>query len=189
MDKSALRKEFLAKRKALLDELKNKYSKQICGHIMNMPQFERAKTVAAYSAIGSEVDLSPVVFESGKEIALPVCVEGDTLVFKKVGDKTTLEKGTFGIAEPKETQPEILPEEIDLILVPGAVFDKSGGRIGYGKGYYDRILPHLSKECTIIGVAYSIQIADGIETEPHDIKVSLIVTEEGIHECINGASI
>ena len=152
-------------------------------------QLKNAKTVAAYSAIGSEVDLSPIVFESGKKIVLPVCTEGDTLIFKLIGDETTLEKGHFDILEPKETQPEIPPEEIDLIFVPGAVFDKTGGRIGYGKGYYDRILPRLSKKCETVGVAYSLQIASEIKTEPHDIKVSLIVTEEGIHKCINGKSI
>ena len=189
MDKNSMRREFLAKRKNLPDELKNKYSKQICGHIMNMPQFKYAKTVALYSAIGSEVDLSPIIFGSGKIIALPVCMEGDTLVFKMVGDETTLEKGSFGILEPKETQVTIPPEEIDLIFVPGAVFDKAGGRIGYGKGYYDRILPYLSKKCEIVGVSYSLQIADKIETEPHDIKVGLIVTEEGIHKCTDGKSI
>ncbi len=184
MDKNALRKEFLAKRKALPVDLKNKYSKIICGHIMNMPQFNSAKTVALYSAIGSEVDLSPIIFESGKTVALPICVEGDRLIFKAVGDETTLEKGAFGILEPKENQVIIPPEEIDLMLVPGAVFDETGARIGYGKGYYDRVLPQLSKECEIVGVAYSLQFADKIETEPHDIKVRLIVTEEGIHKCI-----
>ena len=189
MDKSALRKEFLAKRKALPDDLKNKYSKQICEHIMNMPQFKLAKTVALYSAIGSEASLSPVIFECGKKVALPVCVEGNTLIFKAVGDETTLKKGSFGILEPKENQPTIPPEEIDLIFVPGAVFDKTGGRMGYGKGYYDRILPYLSEKCEIVGVSYSLQIADEIETEPHDIKVSLIVTEEGIHKCTSSKSI
>ncbi len=183
MDKQSLRKEFLAKRKNLPDDLKNRYSKKICENIMDMPKFKSAKIVAAYSAIGSEVDLSPVIFEGGKTIALPVCVAGDTLVFKAVGDENTIEKGSFGILEPKPSQPEILPEEIDLILIPGAVFDKTGGRIGYGKGYYDRILPRLSEKCEMLGVAYSVQIADKIETEPHDIKVRLIVTEEGIHKC------
>lgn len=186
MDKSALRKEFIAKRKALSDDLKTKYSKQICEHIMNMPQFKLAKTVAAYSAIGSEVSLSPIIFGSVKKIVLPVCVEGDTLVFKAVGDETDLETGSFGILEPISSTPEIPPEEIDLILIPGAAFDKTGGRIGYGKGYYDRILPYLSEKCETVGVAYSLQIADEIETEPHDVKVSLIVTEEGIHKCTNG---
>ena len=185
MDKKSLRKEFLKKRKALADELKNKNSKKICEHIMNMPQFKYAKTVALYSAIGSEADLTPLIFGTGKKIVLPVCVEGDTLVFKTVGDETTLKTGHFDILEPKETQPTIPPEEIDLIFLPGAVFDKTGARIGYGKGSYDRILPFFSEKCVTVGVAYSLQIADEIETEPHDIKVSLIVTEEGIHKCIN----
>lgn len=188
MDKSALRKEFLAKRKSLCADLKIKYSKQICEHIMNMPQYKASQTVALYSAIGSEADLSPLIFGSGKTIALPVCVEGDTLVFKIAGDETTLEKGSFGILEPKAGQAEIPPEEIDLIFVPGAVFDKTGGRIGYGKGYYDRILPRLSEKCKVVGVAYSLQLSEEIKTEPHDIKVDMIVTEEGIHKCTDGQS-
>lgn len=183
MDKNTLRKEFLAKRKALPDNLKIKYSKTICGYIMNMPQFKSAKTIAVYSAIGSEVDLSSLVFESDKKVLLPVCMEGNTLVFKTVGDDTTLEKGSFGILEPKENQATTPPDEIDLLLVPGVAFDKTGGRIGYGKGYYDRILPFVSTECETVGVAYSLQLADKIETEPHDVKVGLIVTEEGIHTC------
>ena len=166
MDKHTQRKEFLAKRASLAPDLRKEYSAKICDYIMGMPQFKSAKTVAAYSAIGSEVDLSPVIFDSDKKIALPVCVDGDTLVFKLIGDKTTLEKGHFGILEPKREQPEIAPDKIDLMLVPGAVFDLCGNRIGYGKGYYDRIMPKL--KCPTVGVAYSLQIADYIENEPHD---------------------
>ena len=187
MDKNALRKEFLAKRKAISDEQKKNYSQKICEHIMNMSQYKSAVTIAAYSAIGNEVDLSPVVFDCNKRIALPVCTEENTLIFKLIGDESTLEKGHFGIFEPKPDQPEISPDEIDLMLVPGAVFDPEGNRIGYGKGYYDRIM--AQSECMTVGVAYSMQIADKIENEPHDIKVDLIVTEEGIHKCTDGECI
>ena len=90
-------------------------------------------------------------------------------------------KGSFGILEPinevVEDKRLIKPEEIDLVIVPGVAFDKNMNRIGFGGGFYDRYLSLLKSSCKKVGLAYQFQIVEKIETEEHDMKVDMIVTE------------
>ena len=91
-----------------------------------------------------------------------------------------LAPGSYGIPEPKDSARLVLPEDIDVILVPGLAFDCQGNRLGYGKGYYDQYLPQLSEKALTIGVSYDECLYDNIPAEQHDICMDYIVTPERV---------
>lgn len=95
-----------------------------------------------------------------------------------------LDAGAFGILEPKpdcRNRPErrFSPEKIDLVLVPGLAFDRSGGRLGRGKGFYDRFFQKLSKKAVLVGLAFDEQLVERVPIEPHDRKMDFLLTPEG----------
>src|SRR5208282_3279592 len=109
--------------------------------------------------------------ELAKKLYLPKVVKDKNLFhFYPVLDFKTLAKGPFGILEPSGNKPADW-EEIDLVLVPGLAFDRTGNRLGFGKGYYDRVLPQLKKTTLTIGLGYSFQIVDKLPAEPHDVPL------------------
>jgi len=87
-----------------------------------------------------------------------------------------LAPGSYGIPEPKDSAQVVLPENIDVILVPGLAFDRSGNRLGYGKGYYDHYLLALSQEALVVGIGYDECLYDEIPAEDHDVRMDYIVT-------------
>ena len=139
--------------------------------------------LAAYVAMRSEVDPTPIVAEArklGAAIALPAVLPGGGLVFRRYGRDDPLVPGGFGTRVPRSGAPEIVP---DVIIVPLVGFDRHGTRIGYGKGHYDRTIGTLRQrgaEPVLIGVAFSAQEVDTIPHEPHDVRLDLIVTEAEI---------
>lgn len=111
----------------------------------------------------------------GKKIALP-CVEGDSLTFYELSSGKYLVKGRFGIMEPLPYGPV---DRLDLLVVPGVAFDEKGYRLGYGKGYYDKVL--AKKKIFSIGLGYSLQLLEKLPRGKYDKRLDAIVTEEGIH--------
>jgi 5-formyltetrahydrofolate cyclo-ligase len=98
-----------------------------------------------------------------------------------------LEVNTFDLLEPPltlrlNTARQCPPGEVDLFLIPGLAFDMAGGRIGYGRGYYDSLLANASPGSTLIGLAFDCQIVDRVPMTGHDVPVGLIVTESGVHQ-------
>ncbi|WP_462137582.1 5-formyltetrahydrofolate cyclo-ligase [Candidatus Mycalebacterium sp.] len=159
-------------------------SSAISSEIFRSDIFRSARAVALYSAVRGEVDVSsilPVMRESGKKVFFPrVC--GQDLRFFEVSDAAgELSAGSFSIPEPPEDPArEAAPSDIDLIVVPGLCFDRSGSRIGYGKGFYDRATRGLNPE-KVCAAAYSFQFVDfEIPSESHDARVGFVITERGI---------
>lgn len=147
--------------------------------LATLGEWNRAVSVCAYSPLPDEPRiLDP--WPGEKQIALPVVV-GDRIFPKWVSGLQDLNLGAFGILEP-------LPEaasagtEFDLILVPGRAFDRQGGRLGRGKGYYDRFLG--STTGYRIGVCFDYQIVDEIPREAHDVKMDAVVTPSAIFHCV-----
>src|SRR5690606_25232452 len=97
-----------------------------------------------------------------------------------------LSPGTFGVMEPPEKE-EIVLKDIDVVVVPGVAFDRNGYRIGYGAGYYDNFLPKLKSDAKNIAVAFEMQLRDLIPVESHDVKMDMIITEQGIYTFSPGA--
>jgi 5-formyltetrahydrofolate cyclo-ligase len=102
--------------------------------------------------------------------------------FYPVTDLKNLKLGPFGIQEP--TSPKAADwEEMDLVLVPGLAFDRKGNRLGFGKGFYDRVLPHLKKSCLVVGLGYSFQLVDQVPVGTHDAPVKFVLCENGFFPC------
>jgi 5-formyltetrahydrofolate cyclo-ligase len=153
-------------------------SSAVCQRIEHLPEFARAQVILGFSAIRKEVDLSAVLTRAqalGKQTALPKVV-GETLELRVSNTQYPLSEGSFGILEPPDDAPVVDPASVDLVLVPGLVFDASGHRIGYGRGHYDRLLPGLTNAFRV-GVAYDFQLLAELPTEPHDIALHCVVTD------------
>jgi 5-formyltetrahydrofolate cyclo-ligase len=109
-------------------------------------------------------------------------VETNTLELFLLEDVSELVEGAYKILEPKEELRKlprkiVKPEELDLVMVPGTAFDKRGGRMGQGKGYYDRLLASARPDAPLVGVAFDCQIFDEIPVDAHDVFMDLVLTE------------
>lgn len=174
MDKKEMRKYIREVKKRFSETEKREMSEKIWETIVQNPVFEKAKIILAYWSLPDEVDTHQFVREwAGRKTFLLPCVRGEELELRFFDCEEKLCPGeAYCIPEPAG---EIFTdyEKIDLILVPGMAFDRNGNRLGRGKGYYDRILRNC-KACKI-GVCFPFQLLPEIPTEPHDIKVDLVV--------------
>lgn len=179
------KKEIRKKYKTMRDQMDQRevrtLSERICEHIINLDDFSKAEYIYAYYPLGNEADIRAAVEEAwrlGKRVAFPK-VFGDEMRFFEIDDFSHLHPGTFGVMEPEENQPADWQQV--LILVPGVAFDMTGNRMGFGKGYYDRYLEQMPEAVTV-GIAYGLQIAEYIPTEPTDVRLNYVVTEEDIRK-------
>jgi 5-formyltetrahydrofolate cyclo-ligase len=155
-----------------------KRSKSIQEFVINSKEFLQAKVVGAYFALGSEVTTELIIKRAktvGKKIALPR-VEEDNIIFYELSSIKSLIRGRFGIMEPP---PYGQMSDIDILVVPGIAFDKKGNRLGYGKGYYDRLLS--GKRTFSIGLAYSFQLLENLPYDRYDKRLDAIASEDGLH--------
>lgn len=140
-----------------------------------LEQFPKAHIVAAYMALPGEVDLQELFGRIDKQWFFPR-VREDELKFYRVNDLSDdMRVGAFGIMEPKDGLEEVRVEDIDVFLCPGLGFDRKGGRLGRGKGFYDRMLIHAKPEAVKIGVCFPFQIVENIFMEEHDVRMDLVV--------------
>ena len=138
-----------------------------------LPEFQRAHTILIYMALPDEVPTRGFIckWEAQKRIVLPV-VDGDSLLLREYrADQVT--PGWKGILEPCAAAAPVAPSEIDLALVPGVAFDPGGGRLGRGKGFYDRLLPRL--DCPRIGICQQWRIVPQVPREPWDIRMDSVI--------------
>ena len=152
----------------------------------NTGEFKNAKTIFCYASYNNEVSTNYFMNKAlllGKKICVPKIKGGEMHPVKISGTKS-LQPNVFGIPEPGFLSFGVNPKGIDLIIVPGSVFDMTGHRIGSGKGYYDRYLAANKHNAKTMGFAFDFQVIDKIPAEPHDIKVDKIITEKRIIDCI-----
>ena len=146
--------------------------------------YKSAKQIMLYMPLGNEVDTTAVIkaaFCDGKQLVFPV-TDGKTgeIIPHYAAEDTVFKKGAFSIQEPYGTSIADL-SQVDVILVPGITFDKKGARVGFGKGYYDRLLKNTI--ALKIGFCYDFQICEEIEAEGHDIRMDLLISESGLIQC------
>lgn len=132
--------------------------------------------LCAYSAIQNEV-CTDRILQSYPSVFLPVTDKDGTMRFYLYDGR--MQSGMFGVLEP--TSGILLSEKPDVVIVPGVAFSKNGGRLGYGKGCYDRYF--ASDTCIKVGFSYAFQVLEHLETEPHDILMDYLITEEKIIDC------
>jgi len=178
IQKAALRKHLLEKRDATSAELREISSEKIHQNLKKISAYTNSQNIACYFPIGSEINTYDIMLDilgQNKNLLLPRIVN-DNLQFYIVSNLEKLEKGIFDIMEPKDSCKKA--ENIDCILVPTIGISKSGDRLGYGRGYYDKFLS--STGAVKISLTYSKQIVKSIPSESHDIKIDLIITEDEI---------
>jgi 5-formyltetrahydrofolate cyclo-ligase len=165
----------------------NAGSHAVCDHLSRWPIFERAATILGFMAFRNEVDLGSLVEHwSQKRWLMPRVVEGAELasgqspylaLHSYIPGRLTRHR--FGMLEPLPCLPRIDPSEVEVILVPGVAFDRQGGRLGYGGGFYDRLLP-LASQAVDIGVTFKELVLDAVPMEPWDCRMSWLVTPAGV---------
>ena len=186
--KAELRRHLLAQRAVLtLVEIEHK-SAIIAEYVCALPAFHVSHTVMMYMALPQEVQTTQIIAQARqlqKRIAVPV-VRGDYLRAVELSDDPAqLRRGRFGILEPWGTENVIQPQEIGYIAVPGIAFDARGGRLGFGKGYYDRFLGQLPATTYRCGLAFGIQVVSCVPQGSHDLRMHSIITEQGYIPCIH----
>lgn len=185
--KKAIREEAHARRNAL--EGKDEKSRLICEKLVALPEYQRAKTVMWYVDARSEVrtrHFLPIALQGSQRIVVPYCVNGELERFLlQTMDELAL--GMYRILEPR-TELRDLPEkkvpvdELDMIVVPGVAFDRQGGRMGHGFGYYDKLLQYARPGVPFIALAFECQLFESIPTQAHDIYMDKILTEQATYE-------
>ena len=173
--KKFLRKE-IKQKKGLIDpyEAKRKASR-VFAEIETLKEFNEANTILAFWALPDEIATQDFILKwSGqKRIVLPVVV-GEELELRLFAGLEKLEQSNnFGIMEPK-TGEIVSPSEIDFAIIPGVAFDKTGNRLGRGKGFYDRIMPQL-KNILKVGIGYEFQLVDSIPIAEFDLPVDIVI--------------
>jgi len=180
--KRALRRELLAVRRALPAATVAEASQRVVAHLLGLPEVRQARSLLVYAADPDEIDLSVLLAgpPSGCSLLLPR-VEGDALVMVRHSPGDALVVGALGVREP--TGPSIDPGDVDVdvdvVIVPGVAFDAGGGRLGRGRGLYDRLLPGLPRAVRI-GVCVERLVVAGLPLEAHDIRMDLVVSDASV---------
>jgi 5-formyltetrahydrofolate cyclo-ligase len=176
--KESLRREAFARRDALDPAFREEASRRIAARALGFGRLRAASPVGAYWPIRTEVDPRPLMeglIGRGQEVALSQIIHPH-LSFRLWQPGDPLVKGGFGVREPGPDAPEVFPV---ALLVPLLAFDRSGGRIGYGKGHFDRAIAALETHHPVltIGLAYAVQEIERVPVEPHDRLLDAVVTE------------
>ncbi len=173
----------LAHRRALSHDEWHASSLLAQQNLLSLEEYRQAACIALYSPAHKETDTANILtsaFMAGKRVLYPaVC--GQELVLREVQGLEDLAQGSFGILEPCPVGVDHAATEADMIVVPGVAFDRSGHRIGYGKGFYDLFLSRTDRKGHLVGLCHDFQLIQGqIPAEGHDIRMEIIVTDKRI---------
>ena len=184
MTKRDLRRRLKNARDSLPTETKEKLERHILEHLFRSDLCENASGFLLYAPIGSEINIMPLAkfaAERNLPVGFPVCdPDTKTLSFRVFKPGSTMEKGAYGIPVPPDDAPLFVPDERTLCVVPALGFDRKFHRIGYGGGYYDRFLKTFPG--VTVGLTFEKWILETVFPEEHDLPLSCLVTERGLHE-------
>jgi len=186
--KSELRTAARAARRHQAD--RETLSRRITDRVTAMEAYRRAECVLWYVGARDEVQTRHVLSRSpppAQRIAVPYC-EGTELRLLRIDDDDDLETGAFGIAEPRRelrriADRQVAPAAVDVAIIPGVAFDLSGGRLGYGRGFYDRLLCQLRDSALRVALAFECQLFQQIPVDPHDVPMQRIATQARLIHC------
>lgn len=183
-DKKKLRETMIKNRDNLsLNERKAK-DNLILQNLLESEIYKESTSIFTFINYGSEVqtkDFINIALQQGKEIFVPKTIKGTrNMKAVKIESLDNLKEDNWGILEPETFDKETDKENLDLVIVPGVIFDRKGSRIGYGGGYYDIYFADFKTQVNKIALAYDIQVVEYLTTEKHDINVDIIITEKEI---------
>lgn len=187
--KRALRQEILARRNALPAADNAALSARVVANALSLPVLEEAEVVLLFASFGSEVRTAGLIAQclaNGQDVVLPRVRREDRRLdlYRIESPERDLEPGTWGIPEPVPGRcVEVMPRDLDFIFAPGVAFDLHGNRLGYGGGFYDRLLAQVRRELLHEGLAalgFELQLVDTVPHKPKDVPVPLIVTESRV---------
>lgn len=189
--KKLIRKEILSRRNLIDEETKKYKDRKIKELLTGLPEFIQSHVILLYASFKSEVDTTGLIeycLTDGKVTVLPkVDSINNQLRLYEIKNIKELSSGYSGIPEPDVPEDRgMRAEDMDLIIVPGVAFDENCSRLGYGKGFYDKLLSVIRGQglgFSIIGLAYEEQIVESIPYESHDVKMDKIITDKRIIEC------
>jgi 5-formyltetrahydrofolate cyclo-ligase len=184
--KAALRTQIVAARDALPPATRSEFSARITPQLLSLDAYRSAAQVLAYMSFGSEFETAEFIAEvlaGGKRLWLPRidratrslqvhCVENL---------ERDLRAGVWGIREPHPACPRAELGEIDFVLLPGVAFTRRGERLGYGGGFYDRLIPQFSSRPPLVAGAFELQMRDEIPLDANDQRIDAVVTETGVY--------
>ena len=193
--KNKMRREAYDRRNA--QENKDEISARACEKFMALSEYQNANVAMWYIDCRSETRTKPHLLEEvakgEKKIIVPYCTE-DENGENKLGLwwMESLEEmvvGKWNILEPPKElwgnpEKEVEPENLDIIMVPGVGFDRKGGRMGNGQGYYDRLLEKARPDCPLVALCYESQLFDEVLVAPHDVYMDKVITEDAVYEGI-----
>lgn len=184
--KEALRRRMSQLRRALPEAQRRSHAAAMAAQLVAHEAFRAARVVLAYSPLRFEMSTAELIeaaLVAGKAVALPR-VHSDTHTFSvhryRAGD--ALAESGHLIAEPLPDAPELALDEVSLVLVPGLAFDAHGQRLGFGQGYYDRMLPRMPNAIRV-GLCYELSLLPEVPHAEHDVPMQLVATERRVHLC------
>lgn len=185
--KETLRWQIRQKRKALDSRSLRYKNDKIYDNLLNLKEIDGANRIALYASLPLEAGTNSILtslLDMHKEIVLPR-VDGKDLILHKVSNlkRDLIPQGAFKIMEPDPAYcPAISSDSVDLFIIPGLGFDVFGSRVGYGVGYYDRLLSQSRADALKIALAYEFQMVHAIQLMEYDVPVDIIVTEREVYE-------
>lgn len=186
-NKNELRRLILQSRDEMDFENANRLSETAAKNVINSDLFKQAENIMVFASFRSEIDtieIMKAIFAAGKKLYLPLCIKKtNEIVCCLVYSLDDLETSNYGISEPKKETLFIGDcRDLDLIIVPGAAFDMKGHRIGYGAGYYDRLLSRPGMKAINLGLCFDLQIVPAVPNSPYDVSLDYLCTEKGVYE-------
>ena len=181
-ERTTLRTKILAARNSLPLEERQEKSRAITERLLALPEFCTCRNVFAYVSFRSEVETLQLIEHCLKErmtVSVPLTLPADHRLLPYAINDTSrdLAPGYCSIPEPLRTLPLVDPASIEVVVVPGSVFDAKGGRLGYGGGYYDRFLQAAAPQALRIGLAFDLQVVAAVPLESHDQQLDYLITE------------
>ena len=181
LDKQTARSYFLELRRNLSEVWRSNMDRMLLSNTLKAPAFKEAKVILCYYPVRGEPGILPIATYAiglGKKVAFPISHPKERrLSFHVINSLSDLSSGAYNIPEPLEELPIVTDFSDSLCIVPALAFDRTGRRLGYGGGYYDRFLSTFNG--TSAGLAYSQFFVDKIPTDAHDAAVDIIITENG----------
>jgi 5-formyltetrahydrofolate cyclo-ligase len=188
-EKRALRRAMIDRRSTLTPQERAERSRAASLQLAGLPELAAARAVAGFVATSAEIDPGEALAAvglRGATVVYPRVTAGQPrLRFHRIRSATDLRAGAYGILEPQASCPEVAPQDLDVILVPGLAFDDQGHRLGYGGGYYDEVggLVRRQGRALLVGVGFDFQLVDRCPAADGDVDIDRVVTDARVVQC------